>query len=507
METLVIGGSGFIGTSLVNLLKKEHEITVVDNLSYGNEDYRHDPQVKFENRDLYLYGIERPRDFLEPFELIINLACIHLRDSGKYPIRDIKVNTEAVLPILETLRHDTSKYLVNISTGSTYQIMLTGKANSHYAISKQATEQYIQLYVEQYGINATIVRPFQVYGAGGRGVANIFLEQALSHKPYTVHGDGKQCIRPTYVDDVSAIIKTIVDKDAWGETFDAVGNESFSVLDIADIIDKARGDRNAREFVTEPGFYRLDPDSIPELGQRTEQILGYSQPKSFHERIEQILIAEPMESIQVHTANRVENVITLTPKETWQVIQDRYEKRSDEKKPDGWLKIVYALFDAFKMFVGVQGCVLDIGCGNGKFSGKTYIGQGLNYIDERNTIIGLDPLKSYETRFPVVRAFGEDILLQDGYFDAVVIATTLDHILYPRKVLIEAKRVLKDTGYLFIWNAVFEEGGMNPWHLHTWTKKTLLAVIEEEFNVNKAVQYKYQKGSSSLFIKAAKKGG
>ena len=287
MKTLVIGGSGFIGKSVVRLMKSEHEVTVIDNLSYSDEDYRYDPQVRFENMDLCL--IERLSDFLERFELIINLACVHLTDSGKYPIRDIKVNTEAVLSILETLRQDTGKYLVNVSTGSTYQIKLTGKANSHYAISKQATEQYIQLYVEQYGINATIVRPFQVYGADGRGVVNVFLQQTLWHEPYTIHGDGKQRIRPTYVDDVSARIKAIVDKNAWGESFDAVGNETFSIRDIADIIDDVTGNKNAREFVIGPMCYQLNPDSIPELGKRTERILGYSQPKSFSERIKQML--------------------------------------------------------------------------------------------------------------------------------------------------------------------------------------------------------------------------
>ena len=188
----------------------------------------------------------------------------------------------------------------------------------------------------------------------------------------------------------------------------------------------------------------------------------------------------------------------------WKVIQERYERRTNEPKPENYLQFARDLARQFKEWVGVQGLVLDIGCGNGKYAGGTYESMGHEYLSRENQIIGLDPLKSYETRFPVVRAFGEYIPFQDEIFDAVTIVSTLDHIEDPMPVLKEAKRVLKKGGRIFIQNSI-RERGINPWHLHTWTKEELTELVDEVFTVIDRKVIENPKMGDNIFIKGTKK--
>ena len=149
------------------------------------------------------------------------------------------------------------------------------------------------------------------------------------------------------------------------------------------------------------------------------------------------------------------------------------------------------------------GNVLDIGCGNGKYAGSTYEAVGHEYLSNENTIIGLDPLKSVEDRFPVVEAYGEEIPFQDNVFDAVVICSVLDHLKDPMVVLREAKRVLKDGGKAFVWNSV-QEGEDNPFHMHTWNKQELVAMISEVFKIRTTREVGVEPRYVVLFVEGEK---
>ena len=197
-------------------------------------------------------------------------------------------------------------------------------------------------------------------------------------------------------------------------------------------------------------------------------------------------------------------IVKMDDQKSWQMIQDRYEKRTGHQKPESYLKFARDLAGQFKKFVGIRGWVLDIGCGNGKYASGTYESMEHEYLDKGNNIIGLDPLESFETRFPVVRGFGEDIPFQDGVFDAVVIATTLDHVIDPLKVLNESKRVMTNNGRIFIQNYVTETE-TNPWHLHVWSGSTLLSLLEKAFKVIKTIKVGDETNGYSRFIEGAKK--
>ena len=95
----------------------------------------------------------------------------------------------------------------------------------------------------------------------------------------------------------------------------------------------------------------------------------------------------------------------------------------------------------FKRFIGRQrGLTLDIGCGI-KVPG---------YLDKHNlkNTAGIDPLPAAVDCLPMVRfqGRGEDLPFLEGFFNLVIRAGTIDHVLDPAKVRAEARRVVSPNG-------------------------------------------------------------
>ncbi len=110
-----------------------------------------------------------------------------------------------------------------------------------------------------------------------------------------------------------------------------------------------------------------------------------------------------------------------------------------------------AMLQAFFRFAGsLEGMVLDIGCGDGFYR---------EMIPEAE-YVGVDPL-AWEGRpsFPFSTAMGEALPFRSGYFDHVLIVTSLDHAQDPAQFLVEGKRVLKPGGRLALLCGLEGQGG------------------------------------------------
>jgi SAM-dependent methyltransferase len=100
--------------------------------------------------------------------------------------------------------------------------------------------------------------------------------------------------------------------------------------------------------------------------------------------------------------------------------------------------------EAFAQFCGFAGTVLDVGCGTQRL--PTYADVG------SCRFIGIDPLPGLAERsFEFVQGLGEFLPFRSDCFDQVLFATSLDHMLVPRRALSEARRVLRPGGAVNIW--------------------------------------------------------
>ena len=212
---LVTGAAGFIGAALASrLIKEGNQVVTIDNLSTGNISNIPDG-VKFiegdcGNQDVYS---NIPND---SFDAIFHIAG---QSSGEIsfddPIYDIRTNAESTLLLLKFALKNNCKRFIFASTMSVYGIKPERpvKENedchpeSFYGIAKLASEHYLRVY-EQFGIDTTSLRLFNVYGPGQnmdnlrQGMVSIFLAQMLKDKSIHVKGSADRFRDFIHVDDV-----------------------------------------------------------------------------------------------------------------------------------------------------------------------------------------------------------------------------------------------------------------------------------------------------------------
>ena len=125
--------------------------------------------------------------------------------SVEQPVLDCQINLEGVLHVLEACRiHGTGHILFSSSAavyGDNLHIPLKETERlvptSPYGITKMATEHYLRVYHELYGMDATVFRFANVYGErqgekGEGGVVSIFCKLLSQRQGITVFGDGNQ---------------------------------------------------------------------------------------------------------------------------------------------------------------------------------------------------------------------------------------------------------------------------------------------------------------------------
>jgi UDP-glucose 4-epimerase len=249
VKVLVTGGSGFIGSHVVDhLLAAGHEVRSLDLANGENE--------------LPDACDQCVGDLLDSTTLLAAAdgcdAIIHLAaaaDVGlvaKNPASSETLNSRGTLRVLEAAR-ETGASVVYASTIWVYSDVAETEVNedtqlalpSHlYTATKLAGEMYCKSYGELYDVPTTILRFGIPYGPRARpaAVLPIFVNKALAGEPLTIAGDGMQTRRFVYVEDLAAGVVSALRPEARGRIYNLVGEEDTSVVDIAEAVREAIGE-------------------------------------------------------------------------------------------------------------------------------------------------------------------------------------------------------------------------------------------------------------------------
>jgi UDP-glucose 4-epimerase len=218
MKILVTGGAGFIGSHVTDaLVKKNHKVFVVDNLSTG---FRKNvnPKAKFQKIDLTdhkkvetILKKERP-------EVIFHLAAqIDVRKSVADPVFDADSNILASINLINLASQYKVKKIIFSSTGGAIYGDTDKRPTdekepewplSPYGIAKLSVDKFLYYYREIHGLNSVSLRYGNVYGPrqnphGEAGVVAIFLNKMLKNEQPVINGDGKQTRDYVFVEDVA----------------------------------------------------------------------------------------------------------------------------------------------------------------------------------------------------------------------------------------------------------------------------------------------------------------
>ncbi len=264
---VVTGGAGFLGSHLCDLLLSEgHRVICLDNLDTGslqNIEHIRDPEFKFLNQDL-----TEPLFLEEDVDFVYHLASpASPIDYARLPLHTLKVGSYGTHHMLGLAKEKRARFLI-ASTSEVY-----GDPQVHpqpedywghvnpigprgvYDEAKRYAEALTMAYHRQQGVNTSIARIFNTFGArmrphDGRAIPT-FLRQALQDKPVTVFGDGSQTRSFCYVDDLIRGLKLLAESDVHLPV--NVGNpKEMTLLELAEAVIEATESRSEIVFEALP---------------------------------------------------------------------------------------------------------------------------------------------------------------------------------------------------------------------------------------------------------------
>ncbi len=286
MRCAVTGGSGFIGSHVVDALKGAgHEVVVLDHRVTP-----HRADVEF--KDVDILDFSSALNATKSCDYIFHLAAVSNVDYVlEQPLYSTQLNIVGTANVLEAARHNGAKRVVLASTVWVYTGARSDEVHEDspffmpgaghiYSSTKIASELLCHDYQKLYGLDFTILRYGIPYGPRMREqlLIPIFLKKAFAGQPLTVAGKGDQYRNFIYIEDLARAHLLCMDDKGRNEIFNLEGAEPVTVLDVAETIKKLLGGEVKIEFTpARPGDYKGKEVSR----EKAERVLGWKTTTSF----------------------------------------------------------------------------------------------------------------------------------------------------------------------------------------------------------------------------------
>jgi len=303
VKIAVLGGAGFIGSHLVDVLMRErHEVIVIDNLSKGRleniEHHSGKPGFEFYQDDI----LKRSRlfDLVPEADAVVHLVA-HKIPRYESALRTLTLNIAGTLNAIDLARDRHARFVL-ASTSDVYGKSpdqplredgdsVLGRSTSRrwaYAVSKLYDEHLTMAYGDEFGLDFIILRYFGTYGERQYldwwgGPQGVFIDAVMRGLEVEIHGDGSQTRSFCYVKDAAeATCLAITRKEALGQVINIGNPEEISILDLALVIHRLSevGGKPRIKMVPYESFTANYEDvmrRVPDIS-RMRQVLGY-EPK------------------------------------------------------------------------------------------------------------------------------------------------------------------------------------------------------------------------------------
>ncbi|AKB79721.1 UDP-glucose 4-epimerase [Methanosarcina horonobensis HB-1 = JCM 15518] len=304
MKILVTGGAGFIGSHLCEKYTKNGDtVLCLDNFINGSlTNIRHllnYRNFKLINGDIQNYDLLEK--IMRDVDVVFHLAAqIHVDRSIVEPKLTYDINVLGTQNILEAARiHDVNR-VIHASTSEVYgSAKYSPMDEDHqllaphpYGASKIAADRMCYAYINTYGMDICIARPFNIYGprqkdSGYGGAISIFTKRVLSGLPPIIYGDGNQTRDYTFVGDIVRAYDSILNhSNPIKEPVNFGTGAEFRIVDIANkIIQLCDSDLKPVFVEPRPGeVQRLIADTT-----RAQKILGWRAEYTLEEGLKEFI--------------------------------------------------------------------------------------------------------------------------------------------------------------------------------------------------------------------------
>ena len=305
---LVTGGAGFIGSEIVRqLLNSNHGVRVADNLS--KKDAQIDKRAEFLKVDLTIPS--EAKVAFKNIEICINAAA---KIGGidyfhKYPATILSENNKIFSTTFEAAVKAKLERIVYISSSMVFESATKFPSKeediekipppvSSYGFSKLSGEWYCRSFLDQYGLNYSICRPFNAYGinefpekeVGYAHVIPDLIRKILSKQyPLELLGDGKQTRCFTHVSDIAdGIITTSLHPKGRNNDFNIGSDKEITMLDLAKTIWKVMKMDKPFKVTYVPGFKFDIKRRVPNTS-KAKKILNWQPKVDFEDGLMEVI--------------------------------------------------------------------------------------------------------------------------------------------------------------------------------------------------------------------------
>lgn len=252
-RAVVLGGTGFLGAEIARaLLEQGDEVVVVA---------RRAPSAQVRERlgeVTVMPGDVDDAPFLESAladadRVVYAVGCPFPAESNLDPVGDVEQTLPSLLRVLQAMRRRPGRRFTFISSGGAVygnprRLPVTEESRcdplTSYGIMKLASEHYVELYRDLYGVDGHVVRVSNAYGSTqvpgrGQGVVAAFLDAARRGDVVRVYGDGsivRDYVHAVDVASAVAALARLADAPPVCNVGSGVGHSVSDVLDLVEVV-------------------------------------------------------------------------------------------------------------------------------------------------------------------------------------------------------------------------------------------------------------------------------
>lgn len=308
MKVLVTGGAGFIGSEVVKqLLGSGYSVRVADDLSKL--------EAKIPAKcEFFRVDLTNKQSALKVMQGVN--YCIHLAAKiggigyfHKYPATILSENNKMYSSVFEAAVENKIKRIIYLSSSMVFEstnsfpskeedILKIPPPVSAYGFSKLVGEWYCRAFRNEFGLNYTIIRPFNAYGINETpgeevGYAHVIpdlIKKILDGQyPLELLGDGKQTRCFTHVSDIACgIIMALESPKAANSDFNIGFEKEIKMIDLAKLLWKKCNVKKPFKVKYIPGFKYDIKRRVPS-SKRARMLLGWKPQKRLEDELLEII--------------------------------------------------------------------------------------------------------------------------------------------------------------------------------------------------------------------------
>lgn len=248
-KIVITGGAGFLGSQLGHSLHKDnHEVILIDDLSFG---YRDNLIIDGQTFGTFILDdIRNPNlsQYLDGVDVVIHFAAIAaLPVNQSEPMRAFSVNVAGWANVLEACRKAKIAKVIFASTSAVYENNIvfpftetdTVSPYLAYSMTKKHAEDIALSYVKLYDMDICLPRFFNLYGPHcdyrrkSPPLISYIIKSLMMNEQPILHSDGLQSRDYVYVEDVCRMCKLLINSDKTkGEIFNVASNSTITMNEI-----------------------------------------------------------------------------------------------------------------------------------------------------------------------------------------------------------------------------------------------------------------------------------